>query len=74
MSNEIKQTAVIKKRLKIDFQKFENVIEILPSFYYYKQTFREWHGKGVFVIAWFNFGIVIHIEKTKHTEVTNEPT
>jgi len=70
MSNEIKQTEVIKKRFRIDFQKFENVIEILPSFYYHKQTFREWYGKGIFVIAWINFGIVIYIEKTKLTEVT----
>jgi hypothetical protein len=52
-------------KIKIDFQKFENVIEILPSFYYYKQTFREWYGKGVFVIAWLNYAIVIFIEKRK---------
>jgi hypothetical protein len=52
-------------KIKIDFQKFENVIEILPSFYYYKQTFREWNGKGIFVIAWLNYGIVIFIEKRK---------
>ena len=55
----------IMAKIKIDFQKFENVIEILPSFYYYKQTFREWYGKGVFVIAWLNYAIVIFIEKRK---------
>ena len=55
----------IMAKIKIDFQKFENVIEILPSIYYHKQTFREWYGKGIFVIAWLNYGIVIFIEKRK---------
>lgn len=50
-------------KIKIEFQKFEHVIEILPSFYYHKQTFREWYGKGVFVIGWLNYGIVIYKQK-----------
>jgi hypothetical protein len=51
------------KKFKIKIERFENIIEILPSFYWHRKPFREWYNKGNFVIAWLKWGIVIYIEK-----------
>ena len=45
---------------KIKFERFENVIEILPSIYWYKQSFAQRFGKGVIVFAWLKWGLVIY--------------
>lgn len=49
--------------MKIKFEKFDNVIEILPSIYYYKQSFRERFGRGAIIVAWIKWGITVYIEK-----------
>ena len=49
--------------MKIKFEKFDSVIEILPSIYYYKQSFRARFGRGAVIIAWLKWGIVVYIEK-----------
>ena len=48
------------KNYKIKFKRFDNVIEILPSIYWYKQSFRQRFGKGVIVFAWLKWGLVIY--------------
>ena len=50
------------KTIKIKFETFENIIEFLPSIYYYKQSFRRKFGKGAVVVAWLKWGIVIYSE------------
>jgi len=50
------------KKIKIDFEKFENIIEILPSFYWHKQSYKDWCGKGAFVMGWLKWGIIIYIK------------
>jgi hypothetical protein len=47
-------------KIKIKFEYFENIIEILPTIYYYKQSFRERFGRGAIVIGWLKWGIVIY--------------
>jgi|LakMenE01Jun11ns_1017448.scaffolds.fasta_scaffold9733554_4 hypothetical protein len=47
-------------KIKIRFEYFENIVEILPTIYYYKQSFRERFGNGVIVIGWLKWGIVIY--------------
>lgn len=49
--------------MKIKFERFDYIIEFLPSIYYYKQSFRSKFGKGAVIIAWLKWGIVIYIEK-----------
>ena len=53
-------TAMSNNKIKIKFEYFENIVEILPTIYYYKQSFRERFGKGVIVIGWLKWGIVIY--------------
>jgi len=53
-------TAISNNKIKIKFEYFENIVEILPTIYYYKQSFRERFGKGVIVIGWLKWGIVIY--------------
>ena len=55
-----KHSEVTMKNYKIKFEQFENVIEILPSIYWYKQSFRQRFGKGVIVFAWLKWGLVIY--------------
>ena len=55
-----KHSEVTMKNYKIKFEQFENVIEILPSIYWYKQSFRQRFGKGVIVLAWLKWGLVIY--------------
>ena len=51
--------------MKIEFETFENIIEFLPSIYYYKQSYRQRFGKGVVVLAWLKWGIVIYKKPKK---------
>ncbi len=51
--------------MKIRFERFENLIEFLPSIYYYKQTFRKRFGKGAIIIAWLKWGVSIYIKGDK---------
>jgi len=51
-----------KRVFRIKFEKFDNLIEILPTIYYYKQTFRERFGKGAIIIGWLNVGFCLYIE------------
>jgi hypothetical protein len=51
--------------MRIKFDTFENIIEFLPSIYYYKQYCRERFGKGVVVLAWLKWGIVIYKKPKK---------
>jgi len=53
-------TAMSNNKIKIKFEYFENIVEILPTIYYYRQSFRERFGKGVIVIGWLKWGIVIY--------------
>jgi hypothetical protein len=53
-------TAMSNSKIKIRFEYFENIVEILPTIYYYKQSFRERFGNGVIVIGWLKWGIVIY--------------
>lgn len=53
------------KKLKIKFEVFKNVFELLPSIYYYKQSFREKFGKGVIVLGWLRWGVVIYYNTKK---------
>lgn len=53
-------TAMSNSKIKIKFEYFENIVEILPTIYYYKQSFRERFGKGAIVIGWLKWGIVIY--------------
>ena len=55
-----KHLEVTMNNYKIKFERFENVIEILPSIYWYKQSFRQRFGKGVIVFAWLKWGLVIY--------------
>ena len=51
--------------MKIEFETFENIIEFLPAIYYYKQSYRQRFGKGVVVLAWLKWGIVIYKKPKK---------
>lgn len=51
--------------MKIVFETFDNLIEFLPSIYYHKQSYQQRFGKGVVVLAWLKWGIVIYIEGEK---------
>ena len=53
-------TAMSNSKIKIKFEYFENIVEILPTIYYYKQSFRERFRKGAIVIGWLKWGIVIY--------------
>ncbi len=53
-------TAMSNNKIKIKFEYFENIVEILPTIYYYRQSFRERFGKGVIVIGWLKWGIIIY--------------
>jgi len=55
-----KHSEITMKNYKIKFKRFDNVIEILPSIYWYKQSFRQRFGKGVIVFAWLKWGLVIY--------------
>jgi hypothetical protein len=57
--NSLKYLTIMSNN-KIKFEYFENIIEILPTIYYYKQSFRERFGKGAIVIGWLKWGIVIY--------------
>jgi hypothetical protein len=46
--------------MKIKFERFDHIIEFLPSIYYYKQQFRTKFGVGVIVLAWLKWGLVIY--------------
>jgi hypothetical protein len=46
--------------MKIKFETFENIIEFLPAIYYHSQSYRQIFGKGVVVLAWLKWGIVIY--------------
>lgn len=52
-----------KISVKILFEHFENIVEILPTIYWHKQSFREKFGRGVIVIGWLKWGFVIYISK-----------
>ena len=58
-------TAMSNSKIKIRFEYFENIVEILPTIYYYKQSFRERFGNGVIVIGWLKWGIVIYKNNEK---------
>lgn len=49
--------------VKILFEHFENIVEILPTIYWHRQSFRQKFGKGVIVIGWLKWGFVIYISK-----------
>jgi hypothetical protein len=57
MSND-KQSSV-----KILFERFENIVEILPTIYWHRQSFSQKFGKGVIVIGWLKWGFVIYISQ-----------
>ena len=54
-----------KIKIRIKFEKLENIIEILPSLYYHKQAYRERYEKGVIVIGWLKWAIVIYMKNDK---------
>ena len=54
-----------KISIKILFEHFENIVEILPTIYWHKQSFREKFGRGVIVIGWLKWGFVIYISKKR---------
>ena len=47
--------------VKILFERFENIVEILPTIYWHRQSFAQKFGKGVIVIGWLKWGFVIYI-------------
>jgi hypothetical protein len=51
------------KKIKIKLERFEHIFELLPSIYWYKQSYRKRYGRGAVVFAWMKWGIVIHIDK-----------
>ena len=51
--------------MKIKFKTFENIIEFLPAIYYHKQSYRDTFGKGIVVLAWLKWGIVIYKKPKK---------
>ena len=55
-----KHSEITMKNYKIKFERFDNVIEILPSIYWHKQLLVQRFGKGVIVIAWLKWGLVIY--------------
>ena len=52
-----------KSSIKILFENFENIIEILPTIYWHKQSVSQKFGKGVIVIGWLKWGFVIYISR-----------
>jgi hypothetical protein len=51
------------KKIKIKLEKFDYIFELLPSIYWYKQSYRKRYGRGAVVFAWMKWGVVIHIDK-----------
>ena len=49
--------------MRIRFERFENMVELLPSIYYHKQRYRSQFGKGVIVIGWLKWGIVFYVKR-----------
>lgn len=53
-------TKHLEVTMTIKFEKFDNIFQFLPTIYHYKQSFRKRFGKGVIVISWLKWGIVIY--------------
>jgi hypothetical protein len=54
-----------KNKTRIEFEKFKNVIELLPAITYYRPEYRKRFDKGHFVFAWLIFGIIIYKDNGK---------
>ena len=60
------------RKFKIRFEgmeTFENVFEILPSIYWYRQhsPFRlSKYGKGIIIFAWLKWGVIVYKLNENH--------
>ena len=57
-----------KTVFRVRFEKFDSLIELLPTIYYHKQSFRERFGRGVIVIGWLKWGLILYIEYIEENE------